>query len=79
MRKRPLVVYYTENKKLGRIYCDVRKNYKEAINLFNQIVALDPSELDFWESAVICHEKLGNFEKAKEWNELGSKLKANDY
>jgi tetratricopeptide (TPR) repeat protein len=56
----------------------VRKDYEEAIKFFNQIVALDPSELDFWECAVNCHEKLGNFKKAKEWTEKGSRLKAND-
>ena len=65
-------------KKLGRIFCDVKNNYEEALIQFDRVVSLDPSEVDFWESAVRCHEKLGNSEKAKEWIELGSRLKAND-
>ncbi|GAH99224.1 unnamed protein product, partial [marine sediment metagenome] len=48
------------------------------LECFGKVASLDPSEVDFWESAVRCHEKLGNSEKAKEWIELGSRLKAND-
>jgi tetratricopeptide (TPR) repeat protein len=65
-------------KKLGLLFCEVKNNYKEAIIQFEKAASLDPSDVDFWESAVSCHKKLGNFEKAKEWNEIGSKLKAND-
>ena len=65
-------------KKLGRIFCDVKNNYEEALIQFDRVVSLDPSDVDFWESAVRCHKKLGNPEKAREWIELGSRLKAND-
>ncbi|MFW9951945.1 MAG: tetratricopeptide repeat protein, partial [Candidatus Thorarchaeota archaeon] len=65
-------------KKLGKIYCDVKHNYEEALILFNKILSLDPSDVDFWESAALCHEKLGNSDKAKKWTELGSRLKTND-
>jgi Flp pilus assembly protein TadD len=64
-------------KKLGKIFCDVKNNYKKALIHFDKVVSLDPSDVDFWESAAYCHEKLGNTEKAKEWIELGSRLKAN--
>ncbi|GAH63246.1 unnamed protein product, partial [marine sediment metagenome] len=65
-------------KKLGLIFCDVKNNYEGAIILFDKVSSLDPSDVDFWASAARCHEKVGNSEKAKEWIETGSRLKAND-
>jgi Tfp pilus assembly protein PilF len=56
----------------------VKNNYREALIQFDKVISLDPSDVEFWKSMVLCYEKLGDSERAEEWIEIGSRLKAND-